>query len=57
MVDKSIFTKKSSAGKGDSPRSISRQFWDNYQLIDWSKDGKKDFKVTIKINKNTIGEL
>jgi len=33
--EKSMFKRKSAAGKGDAPRNISRQFWDNYSLIDW----------------------
>lgn len=40
MKDKSLFTKKSAAGKGDVPRNISRKFWDNWDKI----KGLKKFK-------------
>lgn len=56
-TDKSSFTRKSDAGKGDSPRNISRHFWDNYDLIDWKKDGRKGLEVSVKIDKNTTGWL
>jgi hypothetical protein len=39
--DKSSFTRKSSAGKGDSPRNISRQFWNNWEEIDWGHKKKE----------------
>jgi hypothetical protein len=52
--DKSIYHNKSSAGKGDSPRNVSQAFWDNYDEIDWSD---KEFKIIVKINENTTGEL
>jgi hypothetical protein len=49
MSDKkeSIFTSKSEAGKGDKPRNISRQYWDNYDQIDWKKK-KKDVETNKK---------
>jgi hypothetical protein len=41
-VEKSNFTNKSEAGKGDRPRNISKKFWDNYDEIDWSTHKKFD---------------
>ena len=55
-AEKHTFTRKSDAGKGDVPRNISRKFWDNYDEIDWKKDGGKS-KVRVRIDKNTVGEL
>ena len=37
-------TVKSGAGKGDKPRNISRQFWNNWDEIDWGRPKKKDKK-------------
>lgn len=31
--DKLLFKSKSDAGKGDKPRNISRQYWDNWEEI------------------------
>lgn len=31
---------KSSAGKGDKPRNISKKFWDNYEEIKGFKKSK-----------------
>lgn len=39
ISDKSMFNNKSDAGKGDSPRNISRKFWDNYDQINWHHGG------------------
>jgi hypothetical protein len=38
--DKSLFTKKSDAGKGDYPRNISRNYWNNWELIKGFKKSK-----------------
>lgn len=54
--EKPFFKDKSAAGKGDRPRNVSRAFWDNWEEIDWKKDGKP-FKITVKIDENTTGEL
>lgn len=54
--EKRLFHNKSAAGKGDSPRNISQQYRDNYDEIDWKKDGLP-FKITVRIDKNTVGEL
>jgi hypothetical protein len=29
------------AGKGDSPRNISKRFWEHYDEIDWGSGPKK----------------
>jgi hypothetical protein len=29
--------KTSAAGKGDSPRPITKKYWENYDAIDWKK--------------------
>lgn len=52
--DKSLFHKKSAAGKGDSPRNVSKAYWDNYDEINWED---KKVKIKVKIDKNTTGEL
>lgn len=39
-TDKSIYKNKSAAGKGDSPRNISKQYFENYDLIEWSNKKK-----------------
>lgn len=33
--------KNNQAGKGDSPRNISKKFWDNYDEISWPSKAKK----------------
>lgn len=33
--EKSFYTKKSEAGKGDFPRNVSKKYWDNFDKIDW----------------------
>jgi hypothetical protein len=33
----SSIKKTSSAGKGDSPRPVTKKYWENYDLIDWKK--------------------
>lgn len=40
-TEKSIYTKKSDAGKGDVPRNISKAFRDNYDLIDWHRNSER----------------
>ncbi len=52
--DKSLFTKKSKAGKGDVPRNISDKFRKNYDSIDW---GRNRAKFQIRIDKNTTAEF
>jgi len=45
----------SSAGKGDKPRScFSKEFKDNYDLIDWSRKKEKEDKdkKDVAITKN-----
>lgn len=38
-------SKNTGAGKGDAPRNcFSKQFKDNYDAIDWSKDEEFDYK-------------
>lgn len=39
----SIYTEKSQAGKGDRPRSISKKYWENFDIINW-KEAKKNKK-------------
>ncbi len=39
--DKSVFNKKSDAGKGDSPRNISKKFFENFDKIKWDSKKKK----------------
>jgi hypothetical protein len=42
--------KKASAGKGDSPRNcFSKQFKDNYDLINWSKH-KQNENININMS-------
>jgi hypothetical protein len=38
--DKSLFKGKSDAGKGDRPRNVSRQYWDNWDDIKGMKKSK-----------------
>lgn len=38
--EKSLYTRKSAAGKGDSPRNISRKFWENWDNIKGFKKSK-----------------
>lgn len=33
--------KNNQAGKGDSPRNISKKFWENYDQINWPSKQKK----------------
>jgi hypothetical protein len=42
---------KAGAGKGDKPRScFSKQFKDNYDLINWKKNKKNNDKENINNN-------
>jgi hypothetical protein len=43
----SIYTNKSSAGKGDKPRSIGKKYWDNFDQINW-KTRKKSNRKNLK---------
>jgi hypothetical protein len=52
--EKPVFHSKSAAGKGDSPRNISKKFRDNYDKINWTE---KKLKITMKVDKNTTIEL
>jgi hypothetical protein len=54
--EKPLFHNKSAAGKGDSPRNVSKQFRDNWDEIDWKKDGRP-IKFIVKLDKNTTAEL
>jgi hypothetical protein len=36
-----MFKDKSDAGKGDKPRNISRDYWKNYETINWGRKKKK----------------
>ena len=38
--EKPLFHNKSDAGKGDSPRNISKKYWDNYDKIKGFKKSK-----------------
>jgi hypothetical protein len=38
--DKPIFKNKSDAGKGDKPRNISRDYWNNFDEIKGFKKSK-----------------
>lgn len=49
LADKSLFKSKSDAGKGDKPRNVSRQFWDNWDEIDWGHN--EPTKTSTKTNK------
>ena len=51
-TEKSLFHNKSAAGKGDFPRSVSKAYWDNWDYIDWKKDGQLE-----KIDENATEEL
>lgn len=44
--EKPFYHDKSSAGKGDRPRSISQRFRDNWDLIDWHKN---EGKIVVRI--------
>ena len=52
--EKPLFTKKSDAGKGDMPRSVSQEFYNNWDLINW---GEKKLEIKVKIDENTTGIL
>jgi hypothetical protein len=39
-ADKSLFKSKSAAGKGDKPRNISRDYWNNFDEIKGFKKSK-----------------
>ena len=43
-MNKEIIKPKSSAGKGDKNRSVSKEFWDGYDLIDWNNKKQKGKK-------------
>lgn len=43
--EKPLFKDKSAAGKGDRPRNVSRNYWNNFDEIDW---GRKNVKVSSK---------
>lgn len=34
---KELNSRTDGAGKGDKPRPTTKQYWDNYDLIDWKK--------------------
>lgn len=38
--EKSLFKNKSAAGKGDKPRNISREYWNNWDEIKGFKKSK-----------------
>jgi hypothetical protein len=38
--NKTIFKSKSEAGKGDRPRNISKNYYNNFDEIDWSAHKK-----------------
>lgn len=40
--EKPLFKNKSAAGKGDRPRNVSRDYWDNWDKIDWGRSKKKE---------------
>jgi hypothetical protein len=48
MSDKSLFKNKSAAGKGDSPRNISKKFWDNWDEIEWDSGSSNNKKKSDK---------
>ena len=54
--EKPFYHKKSAAGKGDVPRNVSQQYRDNYDEIDWKKDGRP-LKFIVRLDENTTAEL
>ncbi len=49
----SIFTNKSSAGKGDKPRNISKSYYENYSEIDWSAHKKRTDEKKVDFSEKT----